>query len=46
MPRLNIARIGHEVTGWSKKGGTAAEYESTGSDYRTYKPRHREEVCR
>jgi hypothetical protein len=38
MPRLNIARMGNELTGWSDKGGTAAEYKEAGSNYRTYKP--------
>jgi hypothetical protein len=30
--------MGHELTGWSTKNGTAAEYPSVGSSYRTYKP--------
>jgi hypothetical protein len=38
MPRLNLARMGKELTGWSNKDGTAAVYHRQGSNYRTYKP--------
>jgi hypothetical protein len=38
MPRLNLARLGSELSGWSDKDGTAAEYDSGGSNYRTYQP--------
>jgi hypothetical protein len=38
MPRLNLARLGSELTGWSDKGGTAAYYNNGGSNYRTYQP--------
>jgi hypothetical protein len=33
-----MQRFGQLLTGWDKKDGTAAEYKSSGSDYRTYKP--------
>jgi hypothetical protein len=38
MLRFNLERMGANLGGWTKKGGTAAEYASAGSNYRTYKP--------
>jgi hypothetical protein len=35
---FDIDRMGVMLQGWNKKGGTAAEYQSAGSDYRTYQP--------
>jgi uncharacterized protein with LGFP repeats len=38
MISFNMEKLGQLLTGWDKKDGTAAEYKSSGSDYRTYKP--------
>ncbi len=36
--QFNMAKLGQQLTGWDKKNGTAAEYTSADSNYRTYKP--------
>lgn len=37
-PLLNVDRLGEQLGGWEKKGHRAAEYELSGSKYRTWKP--------
>lgn len=37
-PILNIDRLGEQLGGWEVKGHRAAEYERSGSKYRTWKP--------
>lgn len=38
MLSFTMERMGAQLGGWTKKGRTAAEYKSAGSNYRTYKP--------
>jgi hypothetical protein len=38
MLNFKMEPMGAQLGGWTKKGGTAAEYKSAGSNYRTYKP--------
>ena len=38
MIAFDMDRFGKLLTGWDEKGGGAAEYKSSGSNYRTYKP--------
>ncbi|GAA0597883.1 hypothetical protein GCM10009416_40140 [Craurococcus roseus] len=35
---FDMDKFGRLLTGWDKKDGSAAEYKSSGSNYRTYKP--------
>jgi hypothetical protein len=37
-PLLNVDRLGEQLGGWDEKGKRAAEYERSGSKYRTWKP--------
>lgn len=37
-PILNLDRLGESLGGWKSKGDRAAEYERSGSKYRTWKP--------
>ncbi|MDP0491548.1 MAG: hypothetical protein Q7Q71_10895 [Verrucomicrobiota bacterium JB023] len=37
-PIVNIDQLGQRLGGWNEKGDRAAEYESSGSKYRTWKP--------
>ena len=37
-PILNIDRLGEQLGGWEAKGNRAADYERSGSKYRTWKP--------
>ncbi|OUJ75795.1 LGFP repeat-containing protein [Hymenobacter crusticola] len=36
--QFDMAKLGQQLTGWDAKDGSAAEYTSAGSNYRTYKP--------
>ncbi|WP_461056221.1 LGFP repeat-containing protein [Spirosoma arcticum] len=36
--QFDMEKLGQALTKWDKKGGSAAEYKSAGSNYRTYKP--------
>lgn len=38
MIELDFNELGRRLGGWRHKDGTAAEYKSSGSNYRTYKP--------
>lgn len=37
-PLLNVDRLGENLGGWMAKGNRAADYERSGSNYRTWKP--------
>ncbi|MGJ8726082.1 MAG: hypothetical protein ACSHYB_16115 [Roseibacillus sp.] len=37
-PILNVDRLGEQLGGWEVKGSRAADYERSGSKYRTWKP--------
>lgn len=37
-PIMNIDRLGEQLGGWEAKGNRAADYERSGSKYRTWKP--------
>lgn len=37
-PILNVDRLGESLGGWRSKGNRAADYERSGSKYRTWKP--------
>ena len=37
-PILNMDRLGEKLGGWESKGNRAADYERSGSKYRTWKP--------